>query len=183
MRTVTAFTFRVSHFVHPRRPFMTGAFQVRVVAAILIVLGCCMIAPYAIAFFRGVQVDDTFETTFKTSVELGEAIIVIILALWLFRGSDIASYLICAFAILGIGGFLAGIPTILASGARPGLLGGALMAGVTAVGLLICGYVWWAVTFSKKVRAELARRRQANKIRDREERRRFYRQAVETAKD
>jgi hypothetical protein len=40
--------------------------------------------------------------------------------------------------------------------------------------------MWWAVTFSEKVRAELALRREANKIRDRAERRKFYQQMGET---
>jgi hypothetical protein len=53
------------------------------------------------------------------------------------------------------------------------------MAAWIALWLLLAGYFWWAATFSRKVRAELARRREGNKIRDREARRKFFQQTRE----
>jgi hypothetical protein len=42
-----------------------------------------------------------------------------------------------------------------------------ISGGFAAFGFISVAYCGWAVTFSKKVRAELARRREANKIPDR----------------
>jgi hypothetical protein len=103
------------------------------------------------------------------------AIVNIILAAWLCRGSITASYILSALSIFGLAGWVLLLFT--------GFDGSALMTGLIAFGFVASFYLWWAVTFSKKVRAELARRREANKIRNREERQRFYQEMGETVKD
>jgi hypothetical protein len=60
------------------------------------------------------------------------------------------------------------------------LLGGnlewAVLFGVTGA---VCGYCLWVSMFSKDVRAELSRRREANMKHESDERRKFYEQLGE----
>jgi hypothetical protein len=129
---------------------MTGAFHLRMMAGLMMASGVASIAFEAMQFYDGI----------------------ILLAVWLLRGSNLASYLISAASIVYIGAGLVAVPEILK--------GGALMAAWIAFWLLLApGYFWWAATFSRKVRAELARRREGNKIRDRETRRKFFQQTRE----
>jgi thiosulfate reductase cytochrome b subunit len=149
---------------------MTGAFHLRVAAGILMTFAVVSAAPEAMLFYYG----------YGSEIELPLGSIMgcinLLLAVFLLRGSNVASYVISIISILYLGGGLVGLPKILE---------GVRQAAWIATWLLVTGYLWWAVTFSKKVRAELARRREGNKIRDREARRKFYRETRETteAKD
>lgn len=141
---------------------MSGAFHVRSVATIFIVMALLFIFPYLVAFYKGARLDSLIVDSWtdllaETNLFLG--IIFIVLALALLWGSNLASYLMSAFSLLvGIGGALVGLPLVLA--------GGAWMAGWLVLMGSIFVYCWWAVTFSKQVRAELARRREARRTRD-----------------
>jgi hypothetical protein len=145
---------------------MTGKFHVRMVAGLLLTLGGLIALGTAILFFLDGE-DVKPISLIGTFIDVG-------LAVWLLRGSNAASYFISGISIITIGAWLISITSFH---------GDALDVAFIAVGFVVSGYCWWAVTFSKKVRAELARRRDANKIRDRAERRKFYQQAGETIQD
>jgi hypothetical protein len=60
------------------------------------------------------------------------------------------------------------------------LLAGHLeLAAIVGVTGAFCGYCLWVSMFSKNVRAELARRREANMKHESDERRKFYEQLGE----
>jgi hypothetical protein len=147
---------------------MSGAFHIRMVAGILITLCGLVIVLQVTAFLMSGELEHPSN--------LVGAILNIALVVWLCRGSNTAAYILSAFMIIGIAGWV----LVLFAG---GLESDPFAAGFFAFGLLASAYCWWAVTFSKEVRAELARRREANEIQDREERQKFYQQVGETAPD
>jgi hypothetical protein len=103
-------------------------------------------------------------------------IVDIALVVWLCRGSNVAAYILSALLIIGF--VLWGL--LIFAGVSES---DAVMLGVGALGFIVSGYCWWAVTFSREVRTELARRREAHLTGDREKRRAFYQEMGEKMPD
>jgi hypothetical protein len=131
---------------------MTGTFHIRMVAGILIAFSVLIVVSYAIGYFMDGELD--------SPAGLVGAIVNFVLVVSLCRGSNTAAYTLSAVSILGLAAWVLFL--------FAGFDGSALMAGVIAGGFVVTGYLWWAATFSKTVRAELARRREANNIPDRD---------------
>jgi hypothetical protein len=132
---------------------MSGAFHIRMVAGIFMVLSGLVIVPQAMFYFAYGELENP--------INFVGALVIVALAVWLWRGSRAASYLVSVLSILLVGSWIFALPSFLESGA--------LMTGFAAVMFVALGYCWWAVTFSKVVRAELAKRREADKTGDRED--------------
>jgi hypothetical protein len=99
-------------------------------------------------------------------------IVMIATAIWFTRGSNIARYILIIF----FGVLYSAVRIYLTAAVA------AVDAMAEAVMILIDGYCLWALALSKKLRAELALRRAANKINDREERKKFYEQGDPAAR-
>jgi len=127
---------------------MTGTFHIRMVAGILIATGVLLIVSNALAYFMDGELDNP--------AGLVGAVVDFAIAVALLRGSNTAAHILSVIAILGFAG------SVLAF--FNGFDGSALMAGLIASGSAVSGYLWWAATFSQKVRAELARRSGADNL-------------------
>jgi hypothetical protein len=147
---------------------MSGVFHLRVVAGTIIAMSGLVIVLEAAVFFLNGRLANPGSL-------IGQ-IVDIALVVWLYRGSKVAAYILSALLILGLA-----VCVLLISA---GVLGSdPVTVGVGVLGFIATGYCWWAVTFSKEVRAELARRREAHLIGDREKRRAFYQEVGETMPD
>jgi hypothetical protein len=147
---------------------MSGAFHLRMVAGGIAAMCSLTIVSQAAVFFLNGRL--------ANPGSLIGSVVNIALVVWLCRGSKVAAYILSALLIIGFAVWVLWISA--------GVLGSdAVMVGVGALGFIVSGYFWWAVTFSKEVRAELARRREAHLIADREKRRAFYQEMGETMPD
>jgi hypothetical protein len=146
---------------------MTGTTHLRIVTTIFIVSGIFILLPYVMSLFL-----DGLHTP---PIGLIGGIGSIAVAVWFSRGSNIARYLLIVSSILGL---LICLFLLFVGVAEDGPTGAVI--GVTAA---LSAYCLWVLMFSKDVRAEFARRREANKIQDLEERRKFYEQLGEKVED
>lgn len=124
---------------------MNGIVHLRIVVTIFVVGGIVALLPYALfPFVEGISV-----SPFGWLGGVGS----IALASWLSRGSIIARNLLVAFSISGV--VFYGMLLLAA------LRDSRSTAVVLGIFCMLCGYCLWALLFSKDVRAQLARRRDA----------------------
>ena len=142
---------------------MAGIVHLRIVVAIFVIGGIVSLLPYGLSFL----VDGMHTSPFGLISAIGS----IAIGVWLSRGSEIARYILIVISIFGL--LLCGLVVFLVAGSN-GPLGAAL--GLSCV---LTGYCLWVLMFSKDVRTELARRRDANAKQESDERRRFYEQLGE----
>jgi hypothetical protein len=124
---------------------MAGIVHLRIVIALFLVGGVSALMPYALSLFS----EDVEPYPFGWVGGISS----IAVALWLSRGSNIARTLLIIFSCLGLVfyGYL-----VLMAGTKSWQV--TAFVGIFAV---ISGYCLWALAFSKDVRDELARRRDA----------------------
>jgi hypothetical protein len=147
---------------------MSGAFHIRMVAGILLASAGLTIVLDLTTFLLVGEL--------KHPANLLGSVVDIALVIWFCRGSKAAALILSGLLILAIAMFVLLVVAV-------GNDGGATVIGVSVFGIVAAAYCWWAVTFSRSVRTELAQRREANALRQREERRQFYQQMGETAPD
>jgi hypothetical protein len=125
---------------------VSGVVHLRIVVALFIVGGILALMPYALSLF----LDDVQPSPFGWAGGVGS----IALAAWLSRGSNIARNLLIVFSVLGLLFYGMLLLTIVRDS----------WSTATILGIfgILSGYCLWALAFSKDVRAELARRRDAN---------------------
>ncbi len=141
---------------------MSGIVHLRIVVTIFVIGGIVSLLPFALSLFM-----DGVNTSVS---QLVGGIGGMAVAIWFSRGSHIARYIMIIYSIIGL--LLCGLVLFLLAG----YLEWVALFGVTAI---FCGYCLWVSAFSKSVRAELSRRREANMKHESDERRRFYEQLGE----
>jgi hypothetical protein len=124
---------------------MYGIVHLRIVITLFVIGGIVALLPYVLFLF----LDDINLSPFGWAGGIGS----IGLAAWLSRGSNTARNLLIIFSILGLLFYGTLLLTILKQSWST--------AAVLGVFGVLCGYCLWALMFSKEVRAELARRRNA----------------------
>jgi hypothetical protein len=124
---------------------MYGIVHLRIVITLFVIGGIVALLPYMLFLF----LDDINLSPFGWVGGIGS----IVLAAWLSRGSNIARNLLIIASILGLLFYGTLLLTILKQSWST--------AAVLGVFGVLCGYCLWALMFSKEVRAELARRRNA----------------------
>jgi hypothetical protein len=145
-----------------RQGAMSGIVHLRIVVTIFVVSGIVSVLPFALSLLM-----DGVHTSVPSLVGgIGS----IAIAIWFSRGSNIARYIMIVYSIFGL--LLCGLLLFLLGGN----LEWAVLFGVTGA---LCGYCLWVSMFSKDVRAELSRRREANMKQESDERRKFYEQLGE----
>jgi hypothetical protein len=142
---------------------MSGVVHLRIVVTIFVVGGIVSLVPFALSFF----VDGVHTSASNLLGGIGSAAIAILFS----RGSNIARHLMIIYSIFGL--LLWGLSLLFL------LTGNYGLSAVVAVAGAFSGYCLWVSAFSKGVRAELARRREANMMRKSDERRKFYEQLGE----
>jgi ABC-type cobalamin transport system permease subunit len=125
---------------------VSGVVHLRIVVALFIVGGIIALMPYALSLF----LDDVQPSPFGWAGGVGS----IALAAWLSRGSNIARNLLIVFSVLGLLFYGMLLLTIMRNSWST--------AAILGIFGILSGYCLWALAFSKDVRAELARRRDAN---------------------
>jgi hypothetical protein len=136
---------------------MSGVVHLRIVVTLFVAGGIVSVLPFALSLFM-----DGVHTSVPSLLGgVGTAAIAILFS----RGSNIARYLMIIYSIFGL------LLCILLLFLLGGCLEWAVLFGVTGA---FCAYCLWVSMFSKDVRAELSRRREANKKRESDERRQFY---------
>jgi hypothetical protein len=132
------------------------------VVTFFVISGIVSLLPFALSLFM-----DGVDTSASSLVGgIGGMAI----AIWFSRGSHIARYIMIIYSIFGL--LLCGLLLIL-------LAGHLELAALLGVAAVFCGYCLWVSAFSKGVRAELSRRREANMKHESDERRKFYEQLGE----
>jgi hypothetical protein len=127
------------------RDAMNGIVHLRIVITIFVVGGILALLPYALFLF----LDGISVSPFGWVGGIGS----IALAAWLSRGSNIARNLLVVFSILGL--LFYGMLLFMT------LRDNQSTAAFLGIFCTLSGYCLWALLFSKDVRAELARRRDA----------------------
>jgi ABC-type cobalamin transport system permease subunit len=125
---------------------MSGIVHLRIVVILFIVGGILALLPYALSLF----LEDVEPSPFGWVGGAGS----IALAAWLSRGSNAARITLIFFSVLGL--LFYGILLFMT------LRDSWSTAAVLGIFGILCVYCLWALAFSKGVRAELARRRDAN---------------------
>jgi hypothetical protein len=141
---------------------MSGIVHLRIVVTIFVVGGIVSLLPFALSFFM-----DGVHTSVS---QLAGGIGGMAIAIWFSRGSHIARYIMIIYSIFGL--LICGLLLFL-------LAGHLELAAIVGVTGAFCGYCLWVSMFSKDVRAELSRRREANMKHESDERRKFYQQLGE----
>jgi hypothetical protein len=141
---------------------MSGAVHLRIVVTIFVVGGIVSLLPFALSLFM----DGVHTSAYSLFGSIGSAAIAILFS----RGSNIARSLMNIYSIIGV--LVCGLLLFL-------LAGNYGLSAVVAVTGAFSGYCLWVSMFSKDVRAELSRRREAHMKRKSDERRQFYEQLGE----
>jgi hypothetical protein len=124
---------------------MSGIAHLRIIVALFVVGGIVALSPYALSLFMdGINLYPFGWVGGVASIAL---------AAWLYRGSNIARNLLIVFSVLGLLFYGALLIMIVRDSIEA--------AAVLGIFVVLSGYCLWALTFSKDVRAELARREAA----------------------
>ena len=123
---------------------MTGIVHLRAVTTIFVLGGMLAALPYSLSLF----LDDPPPPLIGW---IG-GIACIVFAVWVARGSNIARFFLIDFSILGL----------LAYGILIFVVGEGTWLDIAAMGFfgILSGYCLWVLMFSKKLLAELSRRRE-----------------------